>query len=154
MQTQTAARNLLRMLILGCLLVTAGCSMRPPEEAPTLRAWGPDGSGDVIEQRGDPTSLDFSSGVIHHYLPGDVVELVMNIDGDIIRAAEPATMQLHVQRPVWIYVGPGMAPLASLDGESWTSIWDAATGSVALGFSMNVNEPTNVTTIQIRAEAR
>ena len=142
------------MLILALLLAPAACAVRPPEEAPTLRAWGPNGSGDVIEQRGDPATLDFSAGVIHHYLPGDVVELVMDIDGDIIRAAEPATMPLHVQRPVWIYVGPHTAPLASLDGESWAPIWDAASGSMSLGFSMNVNDPRNVTTLEIRAEAR
>ena len=55
-----------------------------PGRSPHPSSMGPDESGNVIEQRGDPTSLDFSSGVIHHYLTGEVVELVMNIDGDII----------------------------------------------------------------------
>ena len=143
-----------RFLLVALLLSTAGCVVRPPKEAPTLRAWGPDGSGDVIEQRGDPTVLDFSSGLIHHYLPGDVVELVMSIDGDIIGSAEPTTMALQVKRAIWIYVGPHSRPLASVDGESWAPIWDAAKGSVSLGFSMNVNDPRNVTTLNIRAEAR
>lgn len=143
-----------RFILIALLASQAGCAVHPPKAAPTLRAWGPDGSGDVIEKRGDPTVLDFSSGLIHHYLPGDVVELVMSIDGDIIGSTEPTTLTLQVRSPLWIYVGPDTQPLASLDGESWSPIWSAARGSVSLGFSMLVNEPRNITTLNIRAEAR
>ena len=78
----------------------------------------------------------------------------MSIDGDIIGSNEPTTMTLQVRSPLWIYVGPDIQPLASLDGESWAPIWSAARGSVSLGFSMLVNEPRNITTLNIRAEAR
>lgn len=152
MQIPSNLRNVTCVLIM-LFLCSPACSVRPPAEAPTLRAWGPDGSGDVIEDRGDPNTLDFSHGVIHHYQPGDVVDLVMNINGDILRAAEPATLNLHVQRPLWIYVGPRTQPLASFDGEHWAPIWDAANGAIALGFSMNVEVPRNITTLDVRAEA-
>ena len=153
MQIQTISRGISGLLLAMLLLSIAACTVRPPVEAPTLRAWGPDGSGDVIEQRGEPNTLDFSFGVIHHYHPGDVVDLVMNIDGDILRAAEPATLKLHVQRPLWIYVGPRIQPLASFDREHWAPIWDAAHGSVSLGFSMTVDDPRNITTLNLQAEA-
>ena len=93
------------------------------------------------------------NGVIYRFEPGDVIDLNVQVNGDIIRSDEPIASVLRVQQPVWIHFGPNGATV-SFDGKSWTGLSSAATGNISLEVSISEEDPRNQVFLQLRAEQK
>ena len=124
---QKSPRQLLYRALGGTFLVCVllpGCSSSPHEGTPVFDAWGVDGSGGEFEHPGQVLAASQEYGVIYRFEPGDVIDLQMAINGDIIRSDEPINATMRVQKPLWIHSGQeGLT--VSFDGKNWNSkLWE------------------------------
>lgn len=138
----------------ACLAVVAavsGCtSVAPPPGTPVLDAFHADGTGGPDETA--VTGLDAARGVILRFEPGDVVELDLELTGDL--AAGTARMPIVVRQPMLIHVGEH-GPVGSLDsGITWSPLRSLATGALEIGLAVSSDESANSARIRLDARRR
>lgn len=143
-----------RTATIACLAVVAvvtGCtSVAPPPGTPVLDAFRPDGTGGPDEAT--VARVKTARGVILRFEPGDVIELDLELTGDL--ATGTARMPVVVRKPMLIHVGEH-GPVGSLDsGVTWSPLRSLATGALDIGLSIAGTDSANSARIRLDARRR
>ena len=107
----------------------------------------------------DPTQLDTMGpeqmqdaarrGLVIAYAKGDVIDLSLHLQSDLVQTAPIEPIQLEVKQPIWLYSG-GSGIYLSTDGASFRPWRELIDGSFQFGVGLNGSTKQNMASIELR----
>jgi hypothetical protein len=122
------------------------------EGAIRVDAYGPDpAQTDTL----DPEQMQDAvrRGLVIAYSPGDIIDLSMALQSDIVKSPKIEPIRLEVRQPIWLYSGQSGLYL-STNGVTFRPWRQMVEGSFQFGVGLNGGTKQNLANIQLHGDLK